>query len=254
MSKAKQLRQAKILAEINESPSLRIAELAKRHKVSTETIRRDLDELTNSGHLNRTYGGAVRAESSEPSVTERHRLFVAERERIAKETMSHIKTGRIFMIGSGATTLHVARRMAIDMKNITVITHSFGVATVLSINPSIRVIVIPGEYEPTEGSVIGALAVSFLNQYFVDYAILGASGISAEGPSDALIDFGAVYSAMANRASETLIVADHSKFGMTYPARYTSWRQVNKLITDQQPLDSLRDALQKSHVDVYITT
>ncbi|MFP9228663.1 DeoR/GlpR family DNA-binding transcription regulator [Pectobacterium cacticida] len=253
MSKAKQLRQAKILAEINESPSLRIAELAKHHKVSTETIRRDLDELTNRGHLNRTYGGAIKAESSEPSVTERHRLFISERERIARETINHIKTGQIFMIGSGSTTLHVARRMAVDMKNITVITHSFGIATVLSINPLIRVIIIPGDYESKEGSVVGALAVSFLNQYFVDYAILGASGISAEGPSDALIDCGTIYSSMANRASETLLVADHSKFGMTYPSRYASWNKIDKLITDQQPLDSLRDALQKNHVEVYIT-
>ena len=44
---------------------------------------RDLDELTTQGLLNRTYGGAVRPLSSEPSVTERHRLFVEERQRIA---------------------------------------------------------------------------------------------------------------------------------------------------------------------------
>lgn len=61
--------------------------LARRLDVSTETIRRDLDELTEQGVLNRTYGGAVRSLSTEPSITERHTLFVAERERIAKASV-----------------------------------------------------------------------------------------------------------------------------------------------------------------------
>ncbi|XBS68449.1 DeoR/GlpR family DNA-binding transcription regulator [Acerihabitans sp. KWT182] len=252
MSKTKQLRQDKILAEINDSPSLRIAELAKRHNVSTETIRRDLDALTQSGHLSRTYGGAVRAESSEPSISERHRLFVAERERIARETVKHIINAHILMIGSGATTLHVARRIATAMKNITVITHSFGVATVLSINPTIRVIIAPGEYEASEGSVAGALTMGFLNQYFVDFAILGASGLSAEGPSDASVDCGMVYGAMAQRAGKTIVVADHSKFGMTFPWRYASWNQVHLLITDRQPEGQMLESLRKNQVEYII--
>lgn len=252
MSKNKQLRQAKILAEINDAPSLRIAELARRHSVSTETIRRDLDELTQRGHLNRTYGGAVRAESAEPSVTERHRLFVAERERIAREAIKPLRNGRIFMIGSGATTVHVARRIATDLKDITVITHAFGVATVLSMNPTIRVIIAPGDYDSTEGAMVGAHTLNFLNQYAVDYAILGASGITAEGPSDALIDCGMIYNAMTQRADKCMVVADHSKFDMTYPARYASWQQIDWLVTDRSPTGPMLNMLQKSQVEIVI--
>ncbi|AHF75767.1 DeoR family transcriptional regulator [Sodalis praecaptivus] len=248
MSKTKQIRQAKILAEINDTPSLRIAELARRHHVSTETIRRDLDALTQGGHLSRTYGGAIRAQSSEPSISERHQLFVAERERIARETVKQLTGAHIVMIGSGATTVHVARRIATDMKNLSVITHSFGVATVLSMNPTIKVIIAPGEYESSEGSVVGALTINFLHQYFVDYAILGASGVSAEGPSDALIDCGTVYSTMSQRAAATLVVADHSKFGMTFPSRYALWPQITRLITDKQPDGPLRESLNKHQV------
>ena len=46
MKRAKSSRQSQILAELDSSPSLRVAELARRLDVSTETIRRDLDELT----------------------------------------------------------------------------------------------------------------------------------------------------------------------------------------------------------------
>ena len=61
MSKRKEDRQQQILRELAETPTLRIGDMARTHGVSTETIRRDLDELTRRGVLNRTYGGAVRA-------------------------------------------------------------------------------------------------------------------------------------------------------------------------------------------------
>ncbi|MFC3608929.1 DeoR/GlpR family DNA-binding transcription regulator [Stutzerimonas tarimensis] len=251
MSRAKTARQAEILAELNNTPSLRIADLARLHGVSSETIRRDLDELTQSGHLNRTYGGAVRAITSEPSVTERHRLFIAEREQIARTTAELVSDARILMIGSGSTTVHVARRIASVMKDITVVTHSFGVATVLSINPTIRVIVIPGDYHATEGAMVGAHAVSFLNTLSADYAVLGASGLCSDGPTDALIDCGVVYSAMLQRSSSTVVVADHSKFGSTFPARYASWQQVEHLVSDQLPGGKLASALQQHKVTAH---
>ena len=94
MKKPKSVRQERILNELNQSPSLRVAELARRLAVSTETIRRDLDELTGQGLLNRTYGGAVRSLSTEPSVTERHTLFVSERERIARTAVPLLKDAR----------------------------------------------------------------------------------------------------------------------------------------------------------------
>jgi DeoR/GlpR family transcriptional regulator of sugar metabolism len=82
--RAKSDRQSRILAELSRAPSLRVAEFAEHFQVSTEMIRRDLDELTKQGLLNRTYGGAVRSLSSEPSVSERLRQFIAELERIAR--------------------------------------------------------------------------------------------------------------------------------------------------------------------------
>lgn len=248
MSRAKIARQAEILAELNTSPSLRIADLAKLHGVSSETIRRDLDELTQSGHLNRTYGGAVRAVTSEPSVTERHQLFVPQREQIARLTVDIIKDARILMIGSGSTTVHVARRIASVMKNVTVITHSFGVATVLSINPTIRVIVVPGDYNATEGAMVGAYAVGFLNSLTADFAVLGSSGLGAEGPTEALIDCGVVYTTMLQRSGSSIVVADHSKFDATFPVRYASWQQIDYLVTDEAPTGKLASSLAQHKV------
>ncbi|MGA9604821.1 MAG: DeoR/GlpR family DNA-binding transcription regulator [Methyloceanibacter sp.] len=250
--RAKSDRQSEILAELSRAPSLRVAELAAHLEVSTETIRRDLDELTEQGLLNRTYGGAVRPLSSEPSVSERHSLFIAERERIARAAVSLIGTGRVFIMGSGATTVHVARRMSLDLTSITVITHSFGVATVLSLNPTIKVIMLPGDYLASEGATVGVQTVSFLHSFYADFTLLGASGLTVEGPTDALIECGTVYGAMGRRAAKTLVVADHSKFDRTFPSRYLPWRDVDHLVTDAEPEGSLMSSLRLNEVAVAV--
>lgn len=252
MKLSKTDRQNRILNELSGTASLRVAELARLMSVSTETIRRDLDELTDKGLLNRTYGGATRSLSTEPSISERHALFVAEREKIAKATMPLIKDARILMIGSGSTTVHIARRIASDMRDITVLTHAFGVATVLSMNPTIKVLMLPGDYHAEEGATVGVHTVSFLNDYFADAAILGASGLTEDGPSDALIEAAAIYSAMTLRAARTIVAADHSKHNRIFPARYARWKQLSNLVTDRQPEGALAKAVEKHNVEVNI--
>ena len=132
----------------------------------------------------------------------------------------------------------------------TVITHAFGVATVLSMNPTIRVIVAPGEYCATEGAMTGAQTLQFLSQFTADYTLLGASGIAADGPSEALIDSGTVYRAMIQRAAKSIVVADHSKFGLTYPYHYAGWSGISRLITDQPLPDHLATLLGREKVVV----
>ena len=75
-------RQARILGELRASPAIRISALAGEFGVSTETIRRDLDELNQQGMLSRTYGGAApRPFGAEPTLSERYKEYVEERER-----------------------------------------------------------------------------------------------------------------------------------------------------------------------------
>src|SRR5258708_25621761 len=76
-------RQARILGELRASPAIRISALAGEFGVSTETIRRDLDELNQQGMLSRTYGGAAaRPFGAQPTLSEPHKEFVYERQRV----------------------------------------------------------------------------------------------------------------------------------------------------------------------------
>ena len=247
-------RQERILSALDAQPAIRVAELAERTGVSTETIRRDLDQLEAEGALKRTYGGAVRGAAAEPGVTERHGLMPREREALARAAIAELNGAKTILIGSGATTVHVARRIAYEMRELTVITHAFGVATVLSANPTISVLLTPGLYHAGEGAVHGAATLRFLEDWRADWAICGASGANVDGPTDALSDAAEVYAAMFRRADRRMVVADHKKFGHRYPARYARWADVDVLASDQQPAGPLATEISARSVQLAVAS
>src|SRR6185503_18432494 len=98
-------RQAKLLALLRREGTVRVATLAKTFDVTTETARRDLDELARSGALKRTYGGgASRSLTDEPGIGVRGRAHAIERSLIAAAAARTVEAGDALMIDSGSTT------------------------------------------------------------------------------------------------------------------------------------------------------
>lgn len=236
-------RQSRIVAELRATPSLRVNELSSRLNVSAETIRRDLAELGRLGHLSRTYGGAMRPMPFEPALAERESLMVEERERIANTSAGLIEPNDILMMGGGATTLHVARRIAAQCNHLTIITHAFSIAMALAINPSHKILMLPGQYDGREGLIYGPDTIDALQRFHANKAILGASGLTPEGPNDAGLGPGMIYGAMMRRAAQTLIVADHTKFNRASLTVFGKWSAETMLVTDSEPDGPLAIAL-----------
>jgi DeoR/GlpR family transcriptional regulator of sugar metabolism len=241
MSKAN--RQSRIIVELRAVPSLRVYDLSARLAVSAETIRRDLAELDQAGQLSRTYGGAMRPIPIEPVLAEREGLMVAERELIANAAASQIEANDILMIGGGATTLHFARRVAVQCNHLTIITHAFSIAMALATNPSHKVLMLPGQYDGREGVIYGPDTIDALLRFRCNKAVLGASGLTREGPNDAAIGPGSVYGAMMRRAAHTIILADHTKFNRASLSVFGTWSPDISLISDVEPDGELALAL-----------
>ncbi len=97
-------RHAQILALVRRDGIVRIATLARTFDVTTETARRDLDELAEGGALQRTYGGgASRSLIDEPGIGLRDLVHLPERTRIAAAA-ALVEPGDAVMIDAGSTT------------------------------------------------------------------------------------------------------------------------------------------------------
>ncbi len=244
---------ARIMAALRVGSSVRIADLAARFGVSTETVRRDLDELSRQGLVDRTYGGAAPAISiHEPAVHERAHLRVAERRRIGACATEMIEDGDVLMIDSGSTTVHFAQRLALAAPRITVLTNCLGVALALGPLSETRVVLCPGDYRVQEGGVFGLETAAFLQRFRATKAIIGASGLITEGPVE--LDSAATWvkRAMIERAARRFLLIDESKLDALSIETVCPLGQIDDLVTSAPPSEALRDALDAAGVAVHI--
>ncbi|MGX5840103.1 DeoR/GlpR family DNA-binding transcription regulator [Mesorhizobium sp. ArgA1] len=249
----KKERHALILSEVRRSASIRISKLARRIGVAGETIRRDLIELGDAGLINRTYGGAtISLVTSEPVISERGLTLVEERARIGRGAAGLIEKGQIVMIDGGSTTYEVARNLSQLKRDLTIITNSTGVASVAGANPTFRVLLCPGTYDSREGSVLGEDTVEFVRRYNADVAIIGASGLSADGPSDMISGAAAVKRAMISRSLSTVLVVTHDKFGRSSLERICGLDDIADIVTDSEPKADLRTATKQAGTELHV--
>ena len=248
----KSRRQQRIVQRLEIDPAMRVQNLSDTLNVSTETIRRDLAELEKSGQLKRTYGGAVRTSPFEPVLSERLKLFVKEREKIAQFAVEQLREKQTFFIGGGATTQHFARALKFIDHKITVITASLGIASELAQNAQIEVIILPGRIEPEEGLAHGPETLDFIRRYRTQVAIMGASALDETGMSEALSNAAQVYQAMVSSCDMTYVLADHSKVGHRSLQMVLEWNPQTALITNTEPGYSIRTSLTEKQTQLLI--
>jgi DeoR/GlpR family transcriptional regulator of sugar metabolism len=251
----KSIRQDNILAALERNPALRVVQIAEELSVSTETVRRDLTELESTGRLSRTYGGAIKNTNRfEPALNERLSLKVSERRAIALEAVSRYGAEEALLLGGGATMIQFARALREVPHRITVVTPAYPIAVELAANPLIEIIMLPGIFELQEHMTVGPDTLRAMERYKVRTAIIGASGLNAEGVSEALLRAGEVYGAMVERSEQAVVLADSDKFNKRALVLLTPWNTATTLITDRAPQGGLRSALDRSGTQVIVAS
>ena len=160
--------------------------LAARFGLTAQTIRKDLNDLCSTGALKRTHGGAVFPSGVENLEYEaRRRIAAKEKTAIGKATAALIPSNASLFINIGTTTEAVSQAL-LDHPGLMVITNNINVANRMRIYPNIEVVIAGGVVRGSDGGVVGEAAVDFIDQFKVDFAVIGASAIDADG---ALLDF-----------------------------------------------------------------
>lgn len=253
----KDARRDRILAALRISPHVRIADLAETFEVTTETIRRDLDALSALGLVSRAHGGAsARPMGVQPSHHERGSEYVEERGMIGAAAAALVAPGEVVMIDAGSTTLQLARHLnngdlSNDSLGLTVVTNCHPVAAALG-KRQVRIVVCPGEFDEREAGVFGTDTVDFLRRFHANKAFIGASGIAADGFCDVNRGAAWVKRTMLERAEETWLLADHSKFGRRLLEIVASLDALTGIVVDRPPSGVLATALERQGVRVVV--
>lgn len=230
-----------------------IDQLAKEFGVTPQTIRRDINTLSKSGAIQRFHGGAGAASSTENvAYTERKILCYEEKQRIAKLVALQIPDGASMFINIGTTTEAVAQAL-VHHKRLRVITNNLNVANILSVNENFEVIVAGGIVRHRDGGLIGQATIDFIQQFRVDYGIIGISGIDTDGT---LLDFDyrevRAARAIIDNSRKVFLATDHTKFGRNAMVRLGNIAEIDALFTDQAPPQALVDVMDQTEVQLFV--
>lgn len=251
---AKAQRHRSILAALGTDPTVRISALAAEFGVSGETVRRDIEELSRAGAVRRTYGGASVVQAGlQPELSSRERMAVAERARIGLAAAALVEPGSVVMLDAGSTTTHFARALAARRIGATVLTNSLNAAVELASAPGngLRVVLCPGDVSAAERGIYGSETEAFLRRFNADIAVIGASGLTEEGPCEAISRAAWVKRAMLARAPRRMLLADSGKFGRGLMECVCPLGDLTDLVTDAGPPAGLAAALR--HTETVLT-
>lgn len=249
----KEARHAAILQALGTDPTVRISTLAARFGVSGETVRRDIEALSAQGAVRRTYGGAsVTHAGVQPDFLAREAMAGAERARIGAAAARLIEPGAVLMVDAGSTTARFAQAMAARGERATLITNSLPVVSAAGEAEGLRLLVAPGEFYAAERALYGAETDAFLRRFSADVALIGASGLTLEGPTDAESRAAWVKRAMLDRAPRRMLLLDSGKFGLGYLERVAELSALTDLVTDAPPPAALAAALERAGVRVHV--
>lgn len=246
-------RHEKIKQRVGTKGFVTIEHLAAEFGVTPQTIRRDINILSREGTIHRYHGGAGVPPSTENvAYTQRKVMCLKEKAQIARMVAACIPDHASLFINIGTTTEEIAKCLC-DHNRLRIITNNLNVASILAGNENFEVIVAGGLVRPRDGGIVGPLTIDFIQQFRVDYGIIGISGIDLDGT---LLDFDyrevRAARAIIDNSRKIFLAADHTKFGRNAMVRLGNISEIDALFTDRQPAEPLTEVLGVSDVELHV--
>ena len=254
MSLLKSDRLTKIREYVNSKGSATVAELCTMLGVSEATVRRDLDELAVRKFVQRIYGGVTKPSrtATEPPIFQRRNINAEEKRMIGRLTASLIHDGETVFLGSGSTTLEVARSIK-SKQDVTVITNSLPIINLLADSAGVKVIVTGGFLRQAELSMIGYTVEHSLSELRGDKVIMGIQGIHlVHGLTNNYLPETKTDRAIIRFAPVVVVVADYSKFDQIKAAYVTELSAINTIVTDSKTPEEMVQQIAATGVQVLV--
>ncbi|MFN3852356.1 MAG: DeoR/GlpR family DNA-binding transcription regulator [Spirosomataceae bacterium] len=232
----KKERQDYILRQINLHNKVLSADLCEELNVSEDTIRRDLNELSDLGQILKVHGGALSKSFYDDNQSDDVYAY-QEKVKIAEKTLKLFKNGMFVLTGGGTTIREILKRLPEDLQ-ITFITVSLSAATEILNHPNCEIIFIGGKISRNTRFSTGGETISRLSEIKADLCLMGTNAIDAvAGVTDSDYESVQVKKAMMQAAEKVAIVTIAEKLGSAQRLRICKTHELDYLITELDPED-----------------
>lgn len=244
-------RVSKIQNYINEKETVSMDELVAKFNVSKNTIRRDVQELVDSGEFEKVYGGVSVNHSATVPFSDRQVRNDKEKEEIAKIAAKYVEDGDIIFIDSGTTTLKMLEY--ISNKEITVITNNIDFIMKAMSYENLTIITTGGTIELKTKSFTSVNNKDIIRTYNINKAFLASTGLSIKnGVTNSLPIESEIKAAVVERSEDIFLLVDHSKFDKYSLTTYCDLAEIDYLVTDILPQENYIQFAENNDINIVV--
>lgn len=242
-------RQARILEEVRRVGGVRVSELTVLLGVSDMTIRRDLDQLSAAGAIQKVHGGAVLGSrvSEEPGFEAKSELAQPAKQAITARAARMIAPGTAIALSAGTTTWALARHVA-AIPALTVVTNSTAVADAIAASGNGKqTVILTGGVRTPSAALVGPVADATIRSLHFDQLFLGVHGMDPiAGFTTPNLAEAETNRSLIERAQAVIVLADSSKWGTVGLADFGPLSTADILVTDDNLPEQARTVLDEA--------
>ncbi len=246
----KKERQAYILHQVNLHNRVLSSLLCQEISVSEDTIRRDLQELSEEGKVIKVHGGALSPSFSQVYYSPKTVYSRDQKTIIAKKAVSLINDGMFILTSGGSTILELARALPPQLK-ATFITGSIPAILEYMNHPNIDVIVIGDKISKNSKITAGGDAINKIRQIKADLCFLGINAIDINhGITDSDWDVVQLKKSMIESSQKVISLTISEKINTFQPIKVCDVTDTDMLITELSPDDPLLKPYNEKYIEI----
>lgn len=233
-------RRKQIFAILSKVPISSTQQLANLTKVSNETMRKDLDALSDEGLIVKVHGGVALATGNNVEIPFDLRASknVVQKKAIAHRAVSLIQPNDTILLESCTTNLELARELVKQpelLETLIVVTNSFSIVSIFDGGRKCRsMFFLGGWIHTSQYSASGQITAETLKAFHLSKAFLSGAALSNQfilsGYYQNDVDF---QKNAISAADEIILMIDSSKFGQNAVFSVSPLSAFDYVITDK---------------------
>jgi DeoR/GlpR family transcriptional regulator of sugar metabolism len=239
-----------ILDKLTEDQKVTLKSLSKELRVSDYTVRRDLKELTDKGLLKAVRGGAVPHSPTPHHFQDRLNYKSHEKKIIAEKALGMLQDGQVVVFDGGTTALAIASILPAELQ-ITVVTNSFPVVSVLETHPGIEVLFAGGRLHKSAFASIGHDTIRFFRNIRADLYFMGICSIHPTiGVTTINYEESEVKKAIVEASKQVIALTPHERINTAEAFFICPLSSVDTVITDEDGIANAKELFKDTAISV----
>lgn len=221
--------------------------LAAELRVSSSTVRRDLEALEQQGLVKRTHGGVIwvgdKTSGTRPYAFDQRMGYQHDAKRaIARAARALVSPGQTVLIDGGTTTFYLAQELL--GQPLQLVTNSLPIANLFLNDDNVELILTGGLMYPRYGVLLGPTAEHVLSTIHTKTLFLSVAGVHNGALYNQNLLLVQSERRMMEQAQEIVMLVDSTKFGQQALARLGELSEIDTVVTDAAISDEHRKAIE----------